>query len=208
MAKMQASNAIMLPRWLRSWLEVEAHKFLFEGGGIPLDFAGPKGEPALAAPDSVSWQVFKNPITLFIGGITAVILELAEPRVRSGVWNHTTFRGNPVPRLRRTGLAAMMTVYGPESRARAMIAGVCRMHERVIGVTPSGVPYNANDPELLNWVQATASFGFIEAHRVYARALSNEAVSRYYGEGKIAASLYGAVDSPAPRRSLTRSLRI
>jgi uncharacterized protein (DUF2236 family) len=35
--------------------------------------------------------VFKNPLSLFIGGVTAVIMELAEPRVRTGVWEHTTF---------------------------------------------------------------------------------------------------------------------
>ena len=40
----------------------------------------------------MSWRVFKNPLSLFIGGITAVIMELAEPRVRTGVWEHTTFR--------------------------------------------------------------------------------------------------------------------
>ncbi len=54
-------------------------------GGPRVDFRQPAGEPALAAPDSVSWRVFKNPVSLFVGGVTAVILELAEPRVRSGV---------------------------------------------------------------------------------------------------------------------------
>jgi uncharacterized protein (DUF2236 family) len=44
------------------------------------------------APDSVSWSVFKNPVSLFIGGVTAVIMELADPRVRTGVWEHTSFR--------------------------------------------------------------------------------------------------------------------
>ena len=48
-------------------------------------------------------------------------MELAEPRVRSGVWEHTTFRVNPILRLRRTGLAAMVTIYGPRRpRKRAL----------------------------------------------------------------------------------------
>ena len=42
-------------------------------------------------------------------------------------------------------LAAMITVYGPKSRAEAMIAGVGRMHARVEGVTPAGVAYRADD---------------------------------------------------------------
>ena len=52
--------------------------------GIAVDFTQPAGEPALAPHDGVAWQVFRNPISLFIGGVTAVLLELAEPRVRSG----------------------------------------------------------------------------------------------------------------------------
>jgi hypothetical protein len=48
--------------------------------------------PALFEPDSVTWRVMKNPVALVVGGFAAVILELAEPRVRSGVWEHTSFR--------------------------------------------------------------------------------------------------------------------
>jgi len=94
---------------------------------------------------------------LFIGGVAAVIMELAEPRVRTGVWEHTTFRVDPTRRLRRTGLAAMVTIYGARGKAEAMIARVRRMHDRIAGSTPAGKAYRANDPELLNWVQATAA---------------------------------------------------
>jgi len=162
-----------------------------------IDFTMPAGEPALTLPDSVSWQVFKNPIALFIGGVTAVLLELAEPRVRTGVWEHTTFRTDPIPRMRRTGLAAMVTVYGARSKAEAMIAGVGRMHARVAGHTPTGEPYRANDPVLLDWVQATASFGFLEAYHAYVGPLSASEKNRFYAEGRSAARLYGATGSPA-----------
>ena len=53
-----------------------------------------------------------------------MILEFAEPRVRTGVWEYTEFRTRPARRIRRTGLAAMVTVYGPRSAAEAMIAQV------------------------------------------------------------------------------------
>lgn len=165
-------------------------------GDVRFDFAQPQGEAALAAPDSVSWRVFKNPLSLFIGGVAAVILELAEPRVRTGVWDHTTFRTDPVRRLRRTGLAAMVTVYGARTGAEAMIAGVRRAHERVQGVTPGGQPYRANDPALLDWVQATAQFGFLEAYCRYVRPLSDADRDRFYAEGSASAGLYGAPNPP------------
>jgi len=163
---------------------------------LPVDFSTPPGEPALAAPDSVSWQIFKNPIALFVGGVTAVLLELAEPRVRSGVWDHTTFRVDPVSRMERTGLAAMLTVYGPRSKSEPMIARVRRMHDRVEGVTHAGQAYRANDPVLLDWVQATASFGFLEAYSAYVRRLSAQTKDRFYAESAPAAGLYGAVAAP------------
>lgn len=162
-----------------------------------MDFSQPKGEAALLSPDSISWRVFKNPVALFIGGVTAVLLEFAEPRVRSGVWDHSTFRKDPVGRLKRTGLAAMVTVYGARSVAEKMIAGVRGMHGRVNGATPSGQTYAASDPELLNWVHATASFGFLEAYCAYATPLSAEERDRFYAEGKAAAALYGATGVPA-----------
>lgn len=171
-------------------------------GVPPFDFSVPAGEPALAAPDSVSWRVFKNPIALFIGGITAVLLELAEPRVRSGVWDHTSFRTDPLPRMKRTGLAAMVTVYGARSKAEAMIAGVGRLHGRVAGTTPDGTAYRADDPELLDWVQATASYGFMQGYHRFVRPLSQDERDQFYAEAAPSARLYGAVGAPTSEAAL------
>jgi len=184
--------ALRIPWPLRAAVEADA-RALAGARGPRVDFESPPGEPALVGPDSVSWQVFRNPVALFIGGITAVILELAEPRVRHGVWDYTTFRSDPLPRMRRTGLAAMVTVYGARSVAETMIGGVGRMHARVSGVTPAGEPYRADDPELLNWVQATAAFGFLEAYSTFVRPVSPADKDRYYAEGGPAAALYGAI---------------
>ena len=177
-------------------------------GELPaIDFTRPAGEPALASPDSVSWQVFKNPVSLFIGGTAAVLLELAEPRVRSGVWDHTSFRTDPLPRMARTGLAAMVTVYGARSVAERMIAGVGRMHGQVNGVTPAGEAYRASDPELLDWVQATASFGFLQAYHTFVRPLAQGDRDRFYAEAAPAARLYGALGAPQSEAALEQQLQ-
>jgi uncharacterized protein (DUF2236 family) len=186
------STPIVLPWPLQSGLETATRALFDLGDQSAFDFSRPVGEAALVPPDSVSWRVFKNPLSLFIGGVTAVILEIAEPRVRTGVWEHTTFRTDPIRRLRRTGLAAMVTIYGARSKAEAMIACIRRMHDRVAGLTPAGEVYRANDPELLNWVQVTAAYGFLQAYHEYVRPLSDLQRDRYYAEGTLAASLYGA----------------
>jgi uncharacterized protein (DUF2236 family) len=165
--------------------------------GMAFDFSQPAGEPALTPADGVSWQVFANPVSLFVGGVAAVLLELAEPSVRSGVWDHSGFKRDPVTRLRRTGFAAMMTVYGPRSAAEKMIAHVVRMHGQVAGTTPDGQAYRADDPRLLDWVHATASFGFTEAYHRYVRPLSAFEKDAAFAEGRASALLYGAVGAPA-----------
>jgi uncharacterized protein (DUF2236 family) len=167
--------------------------------GMAFDFSQPAGEPALAPPDGIAWQVFANPISLFVGGVTAVLLELAEPSVRSGVWDHSSFARDPGMRLRRTGFAAMMTVYGPRSATEKLIARVVRLHGHVAGTTPDGVPYQANDPRLLNWVQATATFGFTEAFHHYVRTLSLQERDAAFAEAQPSAHLYGATGAPRSR---------
>ena len=183
---------IVLPWPLRSGLEAATRALFDLGEQSSADFLRPPGEAALVSPESVSWRVFKNPLSLFIGGVAAVIMELAEPCVRTGVWEHTTFRIDPIQRLRRTGRAAMVTIYGARSTAEAMITRVRRMHDRVAGSTPAGKAYRANDPELLNWVQGTAAFGFLQAYHAYVRPLSDLERDRYYAEGILPSSLYGA----------------
>ena len=200
-------NGFILPLGLQPRIEALARDFLQPPGLPKIDFAQPAGEAALAGPDSVSWQVFRNPISLFIGGIAAVLLEFAEPRVRTGVWEHSRFRDDAVERLQRTGLAAMVTVYGARSVAETMIAGVRQAHDRVEGRTPGGEPYRANDPELLDWVQATAAFGFLEAYCTYVAPLSLRQRDQYYAEGRPAGLLYGAVGAPTSTAEMNAALR-
>jgi uncharacterized protein (DUF2236 family) len=196
------SSALTLPLGLQGIAEATALGFLQPSGAPTMDFKRPAGEAALAAPDSVSWQLFRNPVSMFVGGVAAVILELAEPRVRAGVWEHSSFRSDPVARLKRTGLAAMVTVYAARSEAERMITGVRRAHERVSGVTAAGEAYRANDPELLTWVQVTAAFGFLEAYAAFVRPLSPRQRDSFYAEGRPAAELYGSVGAPASEAEL------
>ena len=187
---------LRLPAPLQSRLDATAAE-LMSAPGLDVDFSRPAGAPALTPPDSVSWRIFKNPVSLYIGGVAAVLLELAEPRVRAGVWDHTSFRTDPVTRMRRTGLAAMVTVYADRETAGRMIAGVNRRHARITGVADDGAAYAADDPELLDWVQATASFGFIGAYHSFVAPLSPAERDRAWAEAGPAAALYGARNSLA-----------
>ena len=200
MRLMRRHGPLLLWMPLQRRIEALAGAYFAAPAGAGIDFGAPLGESALTAPGSVSWQVFKSPLALFAGGIAAVLLELAEPRVRTGVWHATSFRDDPARRLRSTGLAAMVTVYGPRSVAEKMIAAINRRHALIQGVTPGGIRFRADQPELLDWVHATASYGFLEAFHAYVRPLDAAQRDRFHAEGRTSALLYGAVGAPASQQ--------
>ncbi|ATC31227.1 DUF2236 domain-containing protein [Caulobacter vibrioides] len=175
--------------------------------GWKIDYASPPGEPALLDPGSMHWRVYKNPIALAVGGVAAVLLEFAEPRIRSGVWDHSTFKTDPIGRAMRTGTAALIGVYGPASAARRVIQGVTHMHERVSGETPDGQAYTALDPELLNWVAATAVYGFVTAYDQFVAPLTEADKTRFYEEAAPVAHLYGATASPGSEAAFMAMLQ-
>jgi uncharacterized protein (DUF2236 family) len=195
---------------LQHYLNGAIAALLGDAGAHGNDFALPLREAALVPADSVSWRILKNPVALYVGGTAAVILELAQPLVRAGVWQHSSFRSSPLKRMRRTGLAAMISVYGARSIAEPMIARVVRMHASVRGTTPAGIPYHANDQRLLTWVHATAAFGFAEAYHRYVETLSQAEFDEFYSEGAPVSRLYGVMQAPQSRvemKALFESMR-
>lgn len=164
--------------------------------GTEIDFSVPAGEPALLAPDSVQWRVYKNEIALGIGGVAAVLLEFADPRIRSGVWDHSTYKADPIGRSRRTGMVALLACYGPASKAREVIGMVNRMHGKVMGATPSGEKYRALDPALLDWVAATASYGFLSAYDRFVAPLPAADKNRFMADSQAIGREFGARRTP------------
>lgn len=164
--------------------------------GVEIDFSAPLGEPALLPPDSVQWRIYKNEIAIGIGGIAAVLLEFADPRIRSGVWDHSTYKADPIGRSRRTGVVSLLACYGPASKAREVIGMVNRMHGQVRGETPAGQKYRALDPVLLDWVAATASYGFLTAYDRFVAPISEADKNRFLSEGEPIGKMFGARRTP------------
>ena len=161
---------------------------------LQVDFLNPPGEPAMVTPDSPWWRVMKNPLTSAIGAVTAVIYELADPRIRSGVWDHSIFKKDPILRGQRTRLITASGYYAPASTARRLIDNVTRMHSRVNGNLPNGEPYKALTPELLDWVQATANYGYLNAYARFVKDVSEEDRKRFYRDDYPVGACYGVVN--------------
>jgi len=174
--------------------------------GWKIDYGTPKGEAALQHPSSMQWRVFKNPVALGVGGVAAVLMEFADARIRSGVWDHSTYKADPIGRSKRTGVAAMVGCYGPASAARRVIQGVTNMHAKVSGATPKGEAYRALDVELLDWVAATAGFGFLNAYDRFVAPVSEADKARFYRDGAAVARLYGAQECPSSSADFLRMM--
>ena len=94
------NTPIILPWPLRSSLEATVRALLEPGDRPPYRFLETDRRARAGIARFRLMAHLQNPLSLFIGGVTAVIMELAEPRVRTGVWEHTTFR------LLRSGVCA------------------------------------------------------------------------------------------------------
>lgn len=135
------------------------------------------------SPSSVIWRVHGDITGMMVGGIAALMLQMLHPAVLAGVWDHSQFRSDLNGRLRRTARFIALTTYSSAEATETAIARVRKIHGFVGGTLPTGVPYQANDPELLAWVHVTEATSFLEGWVRYAEPhMSMADQNRYFAE--------------------------
>ncbi|RYD88088.1 MAG: DUF2236 domain-containing protein [Sphingomonadales bacterium] len=152
----------------------------------------------LFGPQAVCWRVHGDVVTMMVGGVSALLLQMLHPAVLAGVWDHSAFRQDMLGRLRRTARFIAVTGYDSREAAEAAIEKVREVHTRVKGVLPDGTPYAADEPRLLAWVHVTEAVCFLDAWIRYAEPrmpLADQ--DRYFAEFAIIAEALGA--DPVPR---------
>lgn len=97
--------------------------------------------------------------SMFIGGLSALLLQSLHPLAMTAVTAHSGFRGDPWGRLQRTSTFLAVTTYGTTQDAQDAVDRVRAVHERVRGTTATGEPYRAADPHLLAWVHGAEGAG-------------------------------------------------
>lgn len=150
------------------------------------------------APGSVIRRLGNTPITPFLGGGTAVLLQVAHPLVAAGVVQHSDYRNDLWRRLARTLRALYLITYGTKAEAERAGAAVRAVHVHVRGKTteplgrfPAGTPYSADDPALQLWVHATLVAASLAAYQRFVRRLSSAEQDSYYREMAFVAELFG-----------------
>jgi uncharacterized protein (DUF2236 family) len=142
--------------------------------------------------------------SMFIGGITALLLQSLHPLAMAAVAGHSGYRGDPWGRLQRTSYFLAVTTFGRTSDARAAIERVRAVHQRITGTAPDGRPYAASDPRLLTWVHIAEADSFLRAHaRFGAQPLNQAGRDGYVADlARIGAEL-GVPDPPRTEAELT-----
>jgi uncharacterized protein (DUF2236 family) len=180
--------------------------------GRPRTFAGRTHADRLASrdgyfePESPIRRVGNTPLTPFLGGGPAVLLQVAHPLVAAGVVQHSDFRRDLWRRLVRTLGALYLITYGSKEEADRAGQAVQAVHEHVRGQTlgplgrfPAGTRYSASDPELQLWVHATLVESSLAAYQRFARRLARDEQERYYREMSVVARLFGVPADVLPR---------
>jgi uncharacterized protein (DUF2236 family) len=134
---------------------------------------------------------------LLVGGQRALVMQLAHPKVAAGVAQHSDFPARAMDRLRRTLDLTLATVYGTDEEARAAADSIRAVHDRVTGVA-EGDPYDANDPALLQWVNATLIDTTLLVYERFVRRLTEAEAGRYYDETRESAVLFGIPEEVVP----------
>jgi uncharacterized protein (DUF2236 family) len=150
------------------------------------------------SPESMVRRIGNSPVTPFLGGGAAVLLQVAHPLVAVGVVEHSGYDRDLWRRLVRTLRALYLITFGDKVEAERAGAAVRAVHERVRGTTseqlgpfPSGTPYSACDPDLMLWVHATLVHCSLAAYARFVHPLAQDERERYLREMNIVARLFG-----------------
>lgn len=183
------------------------------GNGLFTRVAGPDGprnRARIHGTPGPRWFGPERPVrrvhgdaSMFIGGLSALLLQSLHPLAMAAVAAHSGFRGDPWGRLQRTSTFLATTTYGTAAHAQQACDRVRAVHERVRGVTDLGEVYRASDPHLLAWVHVAEVDSFLRAHQRYgARPLSAEECDGYVTDMARVAVALGVPDPPRSRAEL------
>jgi uncharacterized protein (DUF2236 family) len=133
-----------------------------------------------------------------LSGPRALLMQAAHPVAFKGFFAHTGALDEPYDRLARTAAVLDTIGFGSREAADRATRRVRAMHRRVRGVTEDGVPYAADDPELLLWVLACLVDSALVVYGKYVRSLSWEERDAYWRDYKVVGNLFGLADADMP----------
>jgi uncharacterized protein (DUF2236 family) len=152
----------------------------------------------LYGPESAVW-VLHGDFAGLVGGLRALAVQALEPRALAGVNQFSRFRDYPSRRLAETVDFIDTVTYGTLEEVNTAISQVKKLHEPVSGIDPvSGLPFAANDPELVAFIHNALVDSVAYAYRCFHPESDISLLDRYVEEMQVFAELMGADMSKVP----------
>jgi uncharacterized protein (DUF2236 family) len=158
------------------------------------------------SPESIVRRLGNSPVTPFLGGGAAVLLQVGHPLVAAGVIEHSGYERDLWRRLVRTLRALYLIAFGDRGEAERAGAAVRAVHARVrgtladrLGRFAAGTAYSAADPELMLWVHATLVYSSLAAYEFFVARLRSSEREQYLAEMNLMAELFGTPPDVLPR---------
>lgn len=171
----------------------------------------PPSDEALFERNSPIRMVHADIVSMMVGGIRSLLLQMLHPHALQGVLDHSNFREDMHGRLRRTAKFIAVTTFGHRDAAKDAIERVNRIHAAVGGLLPDGSPYAATDPRVLAWVHVAEATSFLAAYLRHVRPdMPGHEQDEYCHQFAVIARALGANPVPLDRReaeTIFRDLR-
>jgi len=139
-------------------------------------------DAGLFGPKSLVWRVNRDR-AFPLAGMRSLMVQALHPLAMAGVAEHSDWRRDPFGRLAATSGYVLTVTYGDTAAANAAAARVRNVHMHVRGTDPvTGLPYSAEDPELLLWVHVGMVDSIVHVVQRYGRGLDSAEADRYVAE--------------------------
>ena len=136
---------------------------------------------------------------VLLGGTAALLMQVSHPLVAAGVEQHSDFVRDPIGRLRRTLNTTLAVVFAEPQLARAALRRIDRRHGPVRGTAHDGRAYEARDPALLLWVQATLVLTSLRLYEAVMGPLPPADREAYWQEARPLVAILGVPVEVQPR---------
>ena len=145
----------------------------------------------------------ERPVAL--AGPRALLMQATHPVAFAGFFAHTGAMEDPYTRLQRTAQVMDTIGFGAREDADRMTRRVRAVHRRVRGELrepagrfPAGIPYRADDPELLLWILATLVDSSLLVYEKYVGRLTRAERDGYWQDYKVVGRLFDLSDADMP----------
>lgn len=149
------------------------------------------------APDSLTIRYAGDIRTLMLTPRT-FLMQVAHPAVGAGVNEFSSFREDPLRRLREVARSGDAFMFSGRKAAEREGQRLRQLHRKIQGKDSSGKPYHSLDPEVYGWVHTVFFDTAVTMHELLGTPLVRSDQERLFAEWRQGGELLGLRDQDMP----------